>query len=348
MNQKKKWTLIIALDLTAFLLISLYICAMSFNFFGKDAPPDIVTLQTPEPVSVVPTPDTENPEATPEHAQPVPTPYSRPDDLLGDRFAEKFLQEGEEIIDTETLYRSQNVCVELRYVEAGKAHYQVADIYIKNIESLRCHAVLLSKDNAHTPEFYHQMSAIAAINGDYYLHAKGNKHGWFVRDGAELARFNTLAEDLCVIYYDGRMETFDARQGIDVNAIYAKLPWQIFYFGPALLDADGRAKTSFNSKLGSANPRTAIGCYEPGRYAFIVVQGTRTVYDENGKRLYAANKTPSVGMTLAQLSALCEELGLTAAYNLDGGGSSTMMFFGRAFGHNSRDTSDIIYIKELS
>jgi len=346
MNHKKRLLTTIAIDLIAFLLLSFYVCAMSFGFFGKNEGTPSVALQTPAPETAAPVSGPENPEDTPTPDGVAAPPQDG--NLLGGRFAEKFLGSGEAVIDTETLYRSQDVCVELTYAEEGKVRYQVADIYIKNIESLRAHAAVSSKDKGHTPRFARQVSAITAINGDYFMNAKTNKHGWFVRDGQELGRFDKLYEDICVIYYDGTMETFDVKQGIDVDAIYARYPWQVFYFGPALLSADGSMKSEFNSYAliaGKANPRTVIGYYEPGHYAFILVQGTRTVRDENGKVLY--QRGPSAGMSAAELSVLCHSLGLKAAYNLDGGGSSTMMFYGKAFGHNSRDTSDIVYIAEV-
>jgi exopolysaccharide biosynthesis protein len=59
----------------------------------------------------------------------------------------------------------------------------------------------------------------------------------------------------------------------------------------------------------------------------------------------------SAGLTLLQLAEVMQEYGCTVAYNLDGGGSSTMVFNGevinnptdgRSFGE--RKVSDIIYI----
>jgi hypothetical protein len=57
------------------------------------------------------------------------------------------------------------------------------------------------------------------------------------------------------------------------------------------------------------NPRTALGVISPLHYLFIVSDG-RT--DE------------STGLSLLQLAELMKELGCRTAYNLDGGGSSTI------------------------
>ena len=359
MSHKKKWILFVIIDLVCFALIGFYVCAVAFNFFpDKNEILDPVALRTPAPVVAAPeqTPDgteepedfTEDPDSTIDpNSTPVPATtivLPQPGELLAGLYPEKFLAEGEEIIDTETLYRSQSISVEVTYAEQGKIKYQVADIYIKNIKNLRSHAVTTNAQKDQTPDFARKVSAVLATNADYYLHAKENKHGWFVRDSLEFARYERIKADLCVIYYDGTMETFDCKQPIDVDAIYAKLPWQIFCFGPELLNADGSAKSSFVAK--KPNPRTVIGYYEPGHYALIVVQGTRPVRNADGKTIHS--RGPSAGMTLLELSQLCNDLGMKVAYNLDGGGSSTMMFHGNAFGHNSRETSDIVYIGELT
>ena len=85
------------------------------------------------------------------------------------------------------------------------------------------------------------------------------------------------------------------------------------------------------------NPRTAIGVYEPGHYILLVSDG-RT--------------KESKGLTLYELAEFLQELGVTTAYNLDGGGSSTMVFQGEIVNNpttngrkiTERSVSDIVYI----
>ena len=94
-------------------------------------------------------------------------------------------------------------------------------------------------------------------------------------------------------------------------------------------DEVGKAKTS--------NPRTAIGIVDNLHYMFVVSDG-RT--DENA------------GLSLLQLSEFMKEFGVTTAYNLDGGGSSTMYFNGKVINNPTtngrsiaeRSVSDIVYI----
>jgi exopolysaccharide biosynthesis protein len=86
----------------------------------------------------------------------------------------------------------------------------------------------------------------------------------------------------------------------------------------------------------ASNPRTAIGVISPNHYVFVVSDG-RT--------------SESTGLSLYQLAQFMEGLGCTTAYNLDGGGSSTMYFNGRVVNNpttngriRERGVSDIVYI----
>ena len=101
-----------------------------------------------------------------------------------------------------------------------------------------------------------------------------------------------------------------------------------------LLD-NGQPKSEFNSTLNKANPRTAVGYFEPGHYCFLVVDGRQANYSE--------------GMTLTQLSQFFYEKGCTVAFNLDGGRSSEMVFLGKTINRpydGGRATTDILMIVE--
>lgn len=83
------------------------------------------------------------------------------------------------------------------------------------------------------------------------------------------------------------------------------------------------------------NPRTVLGYYAPGHYAVLVVDG----------------RGESAGLSLDELAGLCEELGFTLAYNLDGGKSSVMTFNDAIVNQpagGGRAISDVIYIAEDS
>ena len=63
----------------------------------------------------------------------------------------------------------------------------------------------------------------------------------------------------------------------------------------------------------NSNPRTAIGQISPLHYLFVVSDG------RTGE---------SAGLSLLELAQIMQERGCAVAYNLDGGGSSTMWFNG--------------------
>jgi exopolysaccharide biosynthesis protein len=68
-------------------------------------------------------------------------------------------------------------------------------------------------------------------------------------------------------------------------------------------------------------PRTVVGSYKHDQLLFIVTDGA----DENGNS----------GATLAELQDKLVDLGIQDAYNLDGGGSSTLIFDGQVINHPS-------------
>lgn len=310
-------------------------------------------------------PMTDTPEATPEPTdtpEPTAEPTPEPAGLLKGKYAEKF--SAEKVISNENEYRSENVAIELSkkggYIcskcnhifesagtcpvcgneiqsKTGKngnyVTYTMADIYIQDISCLRT-AYTLSGSEKKVKELCTENVGVLAINTDMYLTSLKNNHGWFVRNGVEIKRYKKIDSDLCIMYYDGTMETVDISvQSVDVDGIYAKYPQHIWFFGPALLTADGSAKKVFTTGRNvadSKNPRTAIGYYEPGHYCFIVVDG----------------RDKDRGLDMKELSMLCADLGLKAAYNLDGGASSGMYFNGKNYGLNGRSTTDIAYIAE--
>ena len=114
---------------------------------------------------------------------------------------------------------------------------------------------------------------------------------------------------------------------------------QVLSFGPALVE-DGQISVGVSTEVGKAmasNPRTAIGIIDECHYIFAVSDG-RT--------------SESEGLSLYELAQVMQQLGAKTAYNLDGGGSSTMYFNGSVVNNpttngrtiSERSVSDIVYI----
>lgn len=297
------------------------------------------TLQTPAPLQVVPlAPATNTPEPTAiPTPTPTPTPLPTPVGLLGGKFPDKLLKEGEPDVLTAEGYSSERTSFTVtRYTNetdyACLVTYFVTDIYIQDIESLKTASAVGSFKSYGYKDIEaiaRANNALVAITGDFY---KNHPKGLIVRNG-EVYRKSLDTEDICVIYKDGTMETY-LRKDIKVNDILKRDPWQVWSFGPALLDENGLPKTKFNTTLSIENPRTAIGYYEPGHYCFVTVDGRNEDYSD--------------GLSMVDLSKLMCNLGCVAAYNLDGGASAQLFWqdkvFNKPSGLGRRELSDIIYI----
>ena len=244
------------------------------------------------------------------------------------KFADRFTNGAVE--KTDASYKSANINVSISKVRQDDATCFLADIYVADINYFKT-AFAVRPDVMGERELTNlvakENNAILAINGDHCL----DNNGPVVRNG-KLYRDEAFADAL-VMNHDGSMESFSADQ-LDMNAIKANGAWQVWTFGPMLLK-DGQRLTEFDSTLKKANPRTAIGYYEPGHYCFLVVDGRQPGYSE--------------GMTLQEMSNLFYDLGCKVAFNLDGGQSSEMVFLGNVVNqpyNGGRSTSDILYISD--
>ena len=177
-------------------------------------------------------------------------------------------------------------------------------------------------------EMAERKGAILAINADYYgFHS----NGVLIREG-KLYRDKPYNKDLLVVARDGTLYSIPD-QDANADDLLAQGVRNTFTFGPTLVRDD---EIIVNGNRGH-NPRTAIGMIEPGHYLVVVVDG---------------RSQDSRGMTFAQLAQVFYDRGAVFAYNLDGGGSSTMVFMDRVLNNPSDDlgerrTSDILYFLDL-
>ncbi|MBP3781856.1 MAG: phosphodiester glycosidase family protein [Butyrivibrio sp.] len=175
--------------------------------------------------------------------------------------------------------------------------------------------------------------AVLAINGDYY---GVQESGYVIRNGV-VYRSTANGSDVLCIYADGTMEVVNDAE-YTAEELVSMGVWQAFTFGPALIE-NSEVAVDTNTEVDRAktsNPRTAIGVIDANHFVFVVSDG-RT--DE------------SEGLSLYELANFMKDLGVTTAYNLDGGGSSTMYFNGYVINNptsggsiKERSVSDIVYI----
>ena len=222
-----------------------------------------------------------------------------------------------------------------QYQEYDTAIY-VADITVSSAEIIK---TALADDTygknitAYTSTIASENQAVLAINGDYY---GAQESGYVIRNGVAY-REASDGEDILVLYADGSMEVLDS-DDVTVQQLLDQGAWQAWSFGPGLL-SDGEVTVEENTEVSRAmnsNPRTAIGQIDDNHYVFVVSDG-RT--DE------------SKGLSLYELAEFMQNLGCRTAYNLDGGGSSTMYFNGSVINNpttngriKERAVSDIVYI----
>lgn len=180
--------------------------------------------------------------------------------------------------------------------------------------------------------------AIWAINGDYYGF---RDTGIVIRNG--VAYRDEGARDGLAFYTDGHVEVYD-ETATDAATLVAAGVWNTLSFGPAIVEdggvvdgiEDAEVDTNFgNHSIQGEQPRTAVGVIDENHLVFVVVDGRSPGY--------------SAGVTMSGLAEIMRGLGATTAYNLDGGGSSTMVFDGALVNDplgtgTERGTSDILYL----
>lgn len=330
-------------------MLALAICINTFAYFHhvRKSAPTPTALSTPTTAVATATPvaadvdateqaDTNSVDAT----EATDTPEAIDTGLLGGQYAEMFTDG--EVIQTDDSYRSANVSVTMTKVELDTpVTYYVADIYIKDLSSFKTAVAYeyeeyndgLRKNVMPTLQLAQLTNSIVAISGDNYTFRKEGLIA--VRNGVEWYNDTPLAEDICVLYYDGTMETYSADEtySTQIAEIYARQPYQIWTFGPELL-IDGEVPASFAST--KANPLSGVGYFEPGHYCFILVDGRQKGY--------------SLGLNYTQFAQVFKDLGCTVAYNLDGGDTAVMAYGDELRSQpqddKPRDTSDILYICE--
>ena len=180
------------------------------------------------------------------------------------------------------------------------------------------------------------MKSVLAVNGDSYSNSMHKNNGTIIRDGI-IYRAKPTDMETCVLNWDGTMKIYSPQE-LNTQTLIDSGAYQSWVFGPSLLDENGKARTSFLTwdYIMKSHPRTAIGYFEPGHYCLLVVDG---------------RQKSSRGMFPDEMAALFEQLGCRAAYNLDGGGSSTLVFKGRVLNSltdgQERPCADILYFIDV-
>ncbi|MBC3796359.1 phosphodiester glycosidase family protein [Acetobacterium tundrae] len=233
-------------------------------------------------------------------------------------------------------YEDDNIKISIETVRDDDSTIYVADIQVSDASYLKtafANNTYGRNIKATTSEIAEAQNAIFAINGDYYGFRDG---GYVLRNGVTYRNTARSAgdDDALVIDKDGNLSVVSENQ---TSMESLSNNWQVLSFGPGLVE-NGQIVVDSSSEVSqsmTSNPRTAIGQISALHYIVIVSDG-RT--------------SESAGLSLLQLAQEFQERGCTTAYNLDGGGSSTMYFNGKVVNNptdgkstGEREVSDIVY-----
>jgi exopolysaccharide biosynthesis protein len=246
---------------------------------------------------------------------------------------------------TATTYSSATANIAIETVQTGsgnqKITYFVADVEVTDATIVRS---AFANDQfgrniiANPSEIAADVNAVLAINGDYYGF---RDTGIVIRNGVVFQ--DSGARQGLAFYTDGSARLYDekttnAQQLLDAGV------WNTLSFGPGLV-TDGKVvdgiddveiDTNFgNHSVQGNQPRTGIGLIDSNHLLFVVVDGRSDGY--------------SRGVSMTELAQIFLDRGAKVAYNLDGGGSSAMIFKGALVNNplgkgEERGTSDILYV----
>ena len=241
---------------------------------------------------------------------------------------------------TDSSYKDDNISVNLSETTVNNTQVYVADITLSSSDYLKtafAQNAYGTNVTAKTSVTAADNNAILAVNGDYY---GANSAGYVIRNSVvyrDTVREDSSNGDLA-IYKDGSFKVIYEDQ-ISAEQLVNDGVVNLLAFGPALVE-NGEIVVDTNTEVGQAmasNPRTAIGIIDENHYIIVVSDG-RT--------------SKSEGLSLYQLAEVMKSYGAKTAYNLDGGGSSTLYFNGQVINKpttggnkiSERAVSDIVYI----
>ncbi len=227
--------------------------------------------------------------------------------------------------------RKPSPSLEVSTVSEGGVVYYVAEIRDMRLATARA---LGSRQT--TLQIAEVAGAELAVNADFYDY---RLDGIVIRGGSTYV--NVPTRHGLAINADGTLALYDERT-TTAGKLVAGGVLETLSFGPWLIN-DGVPLTEQQMRAGNAafsvdayssrHPRTAVCMVAPYHYLVVVVDG---------------RSSASRGMTLVELADMMKRRGCVEAYNLDGGGSSTMVYRGRVVNvpsdGNQRPTSDALTV----
>ena len=240
-------------------------------------------------------------------------------------------------IITSDSYQDDNISIKIEPVNENGVVYYVVDIQLSSVDYLQsafAQNAFGKNITQTTSSMATSNDAILAINGDYYGF---RDNGLIIRNGVLYRDTPRTSPDnqALLINADGSFSVVE-EGSVSGEDLVASGVLQSLSFGPVLVNDGTIQSCTTNFVSERDNPRTAIGMIAPLHYLIVVVDGRTST---------------STGMTLKELAQVFVDRGATLAYNLDGGGSSTLWFNGKIINNptdgrtsGERKVSDILFI----
>ena len=285
------------------------------------------------------------PSATPEPPPtPGPTPRPTPEDMPEADREEYVFEDSENGL---WIYQAPGLSIVInRYVTTVKRTEQIlwfeVDIRCSPEEPLRAWLTESKKPGtifSNPLETALKNRAVLAFCDDHFgdRRSKNRIVGIIIRNGVVYSdktrkggstAFPNL--DVLAVFQDGSMKTFTsdahtAQEYLDMGVIHT------YAFGPILVQNGELSEAMLDKKrFTDLAPRCALGMIEPWHYYMVVVKG---------------QSDDSIGSTVPWVAQRMVEAGVREALNLDGGGTSTLMFMGKLLNRrtvaNLRETTSI-------
>ncbi|GAA4586341.1 exopolysaccharide biosynthesis protein [Actinoplanes octamycinicus] len=246
---------------------------------------------------------------------------------------------------TATSYTSDTAAIAISTVSTGsgsdKVTCFVADIKIKDatiVRSAFANDQFGENITANPSVIATSVHAVLAINGDYYGF---RDTGIVIRNGVKFR--DAGARQGLAFYADGTAKLYD-ETATSADELIAAGVWNTLSFGPGLVEdgkvLDGIDRVEVDTNFGNHSiqgnqPRTGVGLIDANHLLWVVVDGRSSGY--------------SRGVTMTEFAQIFADRGAQVAYNIDGGGSSAMVFRDRLVNNplgtgQERGTSDILYV----
>lgn len=209
---------------------------------------------------------------------------------------------------------SLNITMEKRYLEDTECTAYITHIYTNDFDRITTDSWGDSADSritAKPEDIAKRFGIIYGQSTDYFNYNDEARRGIVIRKG-EVYREN-IYRNMLAIYPDGTLVTYERGDTISADRLVEDGVKTTFSFGPVLVKDSFLSPSAPISKVAVRNPRSAIGMVEPGHYVSIVVDG---------------RSSESRGLTTVALGELFVDEGCSVAYNLDGGGTASVIFLG--------------------